>query len=125
MAMTRKSMGDYMVEKGYISAENLQQALDLSKQSKTDVGKLIIENAWAVERDVYEAKAQEMGLPFVDLSKVAPEGGAVNIVPEHVAKRHNVIPVKKDSATNTLWVAMSDTTNPYAADDLRMVSKCT
>jgi type IV pilus assembly protein PilB len=125
MAMTRKSMGDYMVEKGYISAENYQQAQDLSKQSKTEIGKLIIENGWAVERDVYEAKAQEMGLPFVDLTKVAPEGGAVNIVPEHVAKRHNVIPVKKDSATNTLWVAMSDTTNPYAADDLRMVSKCT
>jgi type IV pilus assembly protein PilB len=125
MAMTRKSMGDYMVEKGYISPENLKQAQDLSKQSKTDVGKLIIENGWAPEREVYEGKAQEMGLPFVDLSKVAPEGGAVNIVPEHVAKRHNVIPVKKDSATNTLWVAMSDTTNPYAADDLRMVSKCT
>ena len=124
MAVTRKSMGDYMVDKGYISPENLKQAQELQKQSRTDLAKIIVENNWASERDVYEAKAQEMGIGFADLSKFAPEAGAINIVPGHVANRHNVIPVKKDDK-NVLWVATADTSNPYAMDDLRMVSKCT
>ena len=116
-------MGEYMVEKGYISPDHLKQAQDLQKQSKTDIAKIIIENNWATDRDVYEGKAQEMGLGFVDLTKHAPEPSAINVVPEHIAKRHNVLPVKKDK--DILWVAASDTSNPYAMDDLRMVSKCT
>src|SRR5207253_2936525 len=89
-----------------------------------DLGKILIEMQFASERDVAKAKAQEMGLPFVDLSRSAPEPSAVNVVPEHIAKRHNVIPVKKD-ANNVLFVAMADINNPYAADDLRLVSRCT
>jgi type IV pilus assembly protein PilB len=118
-------MGEYMVEKGYISAEQLAKAQDMQKQSKTPLDKLLVEMDFANERDVTEARAQEMGVPFVDLTRVAPESAAINVVPENIAKRHNVIPVKKDSATNTLFVAMSDVNNPYAADDLRVVSRCT
>ncbi len=123
--MARKSMGEYLVEKNYISADNLKQAQDVQKQSKQELGKIIVELGFASERDVTEGKAQELGVPFVDLTKNAPDPSAINVVPEHIAKRHNVIPVKKDSATNVLWVAMADVSNPYAADDLRMVSRCT
>src|SRR2546421_685435 len=125
MVMTRKSMGDYLVQEGFITQEQLQQAQDAQKATRGDLGKIIVEMGFATERDVTKSKAQELGLGFVDLSRFAPEASAVNIVPEHIAKRHNVIPVKKDSATNTLHVAMSDVNNPYAADDLRLVSRCT
>jgi type IV pilus assembly protein PilB len=125
MVMARKSVGEYLVDKGYITAEQLKQAQEMQKQSGTPLARLLVEAGFASERDVTEARAQEMGLPFVDLNKFAPEASAINVVPEHIAKRHNVIPVKKDSATNTLIVAMADTSNPYAADDLRVVSRCT
>jgi len=124
MAITRKSMGEYMVEKGWLTSDQLKQAQDQQKQSRTPLEKIIVEMGLSTERDVTEARAQEMGLPFVDLSKHSPDPNAINVVPEHIAKRHNVIPVKKDSQTNTLWVAMADPSNPYAADDLRLVSKC-
>ncbi len=125
MAIARKSMGDYLVEKGLITAEQLRQAREAQKQSRSDLGKILIEQGIASERDVAEARAQELNIPFVDLSKFAPEPSAVNLVPEHIARRHNVIPVKKDPASNVLIVAMADTNNPYAADDLRLVSRCT
>ncbi len=118
-------MGDYLVEKGLVTAEQLRQAREAQKQSRSDLGKILIEQGVASERDVAEARAQELNIPFVDLSRFAPESGAVNLVPEHLARRHNVIPVKKDTATNTLIVAMADVNNPYAADDLRLVSRCT
>ncbi len=125
MAIARKSMGDYLVEKGLITPEQLQQAREAQRQSRADLGKILIEQGLVSERDVAEARAQELNIPFVDLGKFAPEPSAVNLVPEHIARRHNVIPVKKDSATNTLIVAMADVNNPYAADDLRLVSRCT
>jgi len=127
MVMAKKSMGEYLVQEGYITPEQLKQAQDTQRSTRGDLGKILVELNFASERDVVKAKAQELGLPFVDLSRYAPEPSAVNVVPEHIAKRHNVIPIKKDPATNTLHCAMAESTlnNPYAADDLRLVSRCT
>jgi len=118
-------MGDYLVEQGLITPEQLRQAQEAQRASRGDLGKILVELGFASERDVVKAKAQELGIGFVDLTRYTPDPSAVNIVPEHIAKRHNVIPIKKDSATNTLHVAMADINNPYAADDLRLVSRCT
>ena len=121
MAMARKSLGDYMVEKNYIGREQLEEARKAQQSTRGDLAKIMIDMGINA-RDVYEAKAQEMGLPFVDLSVYKPDASAINVVPEHVAKRLNVLPVRKDG--NTLFVAMTDTNNITANDDLRLVSRC-
>src|SRR5690349_5549297 len=100
MAIVKKSMGDYLVQEKLITAEQLQQAQEAHRATRGDLGKILVEQGFVSERDVAKARAQEMNIPFVDLSRFAPESAAVNIVPEHIAKRHNVIPVKKDSAAN-------------------------
>lgn len=121
MVMARKSMGDYMLEKGYASPEQLEEARKAQQSTHGDLAKIMVDMG-INPRDVYEAKAQEMGVPFVDLTVYKPDQSALNVVPEHVAKRYNVIPVRKDN--NMLYVAMSDTNNLNAADDLRLVSRC-
>src|SRR5437016_10126242 len=123
MVMAKKSMGDFLVEEGLITAEQLNLAMEAQKTTRTPIGKILVEQGMASERDVAKARAHEIGIQFVDLSRFAPDPSAVNVVPEHIAKRHNVVPVKKDATT--LHVAMSDVNNPYAADDLRLVSRCT
>src|ERR1041385_7304822 len=121
MAIARKSLGDYMIEKNYIGKEQLEEARKAQQNTRGDLAKILIDMGINA-RDVYEAKAQEMGVPFVDLSVYKPDPSAINVVPEHVAKRLNVIPVKKDNTI--LYVAMGDTNNIQAADDLRLVSRC-
>jgi type IV pilus assembly protein PilB len=125
MVMARKSLGEYLVEKKLVSAEQLSQAQEMQKQTRSDLGKILMELGFATERDVTEAREQEMGMQFVDLTRYSPDPNATNIVPDHIARRHNVLPIRKDTASNTLFVAMADVNNPYAADDLRMVSRCT
>ena len=122
MVMTRKSLGDYLVEKGYASAQEVDDAKKAQQSTKGDLAKILVDLGLNPTH-VYEAKAQETGVPFVDLTIYKPDQSALNVVPEHVAKRHNVLPVKKDG--NILFVAMSDTNNLQAADDLRLVSRCT
>ena len=122
MVMARKSLGDYMVEKGYASPTEIEEARKAQSSTKGELAKILVDLGLNPVH-VYEAKAQEMGVPFVDLTVYKPDPSAINVVPEHVAKRHNVIPVKKDN--NILYVAMADTNNIQAADDLRLVSRCT
>ena len=114
-------MGDYMLEKGYIKPDMLEDAKKVLQNIKGgDLARALVDMG-VNPIQVYEAKAQEMGQPFVDLDKFKPEPAAVSLIPDHVARRHNVIPIKKDG--NVLYVAMSDTNNLQAADDLRLMSR--
>ena len=122
MAIARKSLGDYMVEKGYASAQQIEDARKTQENTKGDLAK-ILSDMGLNPRDVYESKAQEMGVPFVDLTVYKPDQSALNVVPEHVAKRHNALPIKKDGTI--LYVAMAEVNNITASDDIRLVSRCT
>jgi len=110
-----------MLEKGYISPAQLDEARKVQQNTHGDLAKIMIDLGIS-SRDVYEAKAQDMQVPFVDLSVYKPDQSAINVVPEHIAKRHNVVPVKKEG--NMLYVAMADPNNINAVDDLRLVSRC-
>ena len=71
--------------------------------------------------------AEPMGLQFVDLSKVTPEPAAIKSVPEHIAKRYNILPIKRDSMSspNRLMVAIGDVkTGAVGLDAVKMASRC-
>lgn len=122
MAMVRKSMGEYLVEKGLLTQEKLDEVLKIQQATGTDLGRILIDQQLVADRDVYEAKAHEMNIPFADLDRTTLDPGALNVVKESVAKRHNVVPIKKDG--NRLWLAMSDPNNIMAIDDVRISSRC-
>ena len=115
MTMVRKSMGDYMLEKGYLSPMELENAKSAGQNGTVPMDRVLMDMG-VNPVHVYEAKAQEAGQPFVDLGKFKPEPAAIAAVPEHVVKRYNVLPIKKDG--NILYVAMSDTNNLEASDAL-------
>jgi type IV pilus assembly protein PilB len=123
MATVRKSLGEYLVERGYITREHLEQAQKIQRSSGGDLGRVLVDNQWATPAQVAEARAQELGVPFVDLNTFTIDPSAVNVVPERIARQHKVVPILKDG--NVLTVAMADVNNVLAFDDLRIVSRCT
>ncbi|GBC91656.1 Type II secretion system protein E [bacterium HR15] len=122
MAMTRKSLGEYLIEKGLITHEQLEDAMRVQQATGKDLAQILVDQAVVSERDAYEAKAYELGMPFVDLDRTTPDPSAVNVVKEHIAKRYNVMPVKKEG--NILYLAMADPNNVMAIDDVRVNSRC-
>ncbi|MDQ2686459.1 MAG: Flp pilus assembly complex ATPase component TadA [Armatimonadota bacterium] len=127
MVMQKKSLGDILVEKAVITQEQYQQAKDVQKTAPGDIGAIIVDLEFATEKEVAEARAAELGLKFVDLSRVAIEADAVKLVPEHIAKKYNLIPIKRDSTSqpNKLMVAIGDVKAGAAGiDDVKLVSRC-
>jgi len=129
MVMQKKSLGEVLVEKGALTEDQLRQAHDVQKSAPGDLGNIIVDLGFASERDVASARATEMGLPFVDLTKNYPiDPEAVRLVPEHIAKRYNVLPLRRDAAGKKLWVAVGETSSEKsvpALDDIRIVSRHT
>ena len=123
MAAARKSLADYLVEKGYVTRDQMVDAIKIQRNTGGDLGRVLIENAWATSAQVAEGRAQELGIPYVDLNAFRVDPSAVNVVSERIARQHKVMPLRRDG--NVLTVAMADTNNVLAYDDLRLVTRCT
>jgi type IV pilus assembly protein PilB len=95
MAMTRRTAGEYLLEKGLITQEQLEDARRVQQSTGKELIQIFLDQTLVSERDAYEAKAFELGMPFVDLDRVQPEPSAINVVKEHIAKRYNVIPCQE------------------------------
>lgn len=123
MAFPKKSLGEFLVEKGVLTEDQLRQARDVQKSAPGDLGNIIVDLGFASERNVTACRAQEMGLPFIDLSRQNVDSDLLKLVPEHIVKRYQVLPVKRES-NNRLLVAVSDPKSTIVAlDDIRIVSK--
>ncbi|HRF58356.1 MAG TPA: GspE/PulE family protein [Fimbriimonadaceae bacterium] len=123
MALPRLPMKEFLLQKDYVKREQLDEAEKVQKQTnEPDLGRVLIQLGFVGEREVLMAKAQEAGIGFVDLDRINVESSAINVVPERIAKNHNVVPVKKDGTT--LWLAMTNVNNIMAIDDVKMASGC-
>jgi len=121
MVATRKDIGELLLEAGVITQEQLNEVKETQKSAPGDTGQIIIDLGFATAKDVMQAQARLLNIPFVDLSTQKIDPSAVNIVAENVVRRLQVMPVMKNG--NRLTVAMSDTNNLKALDDLRVVTK--
>lgn len=123
MALQRIPFAKFLLEKGFLKQDQLDQALKVQEQTKNpNLGKVLMDLGFVGEREVLAAQAQEAGYPFVDLDNVPHDKSATNVVPDRIVKLHNVFPVKKEGSI--LYVAMSNPNNIQALDDVRLASGC-
>ena len=116
-------MVQFLLQKGYLKKEQFEEAQKVAQQTgQTDISRVLVSLNMVGEREVLQAKAQEMGYAFADLDRVQIDSGAINVVPERLVKAHTAIPVKKDG--QNLWVAMSNPANIMAQDDIKLASGC-
>ncbi len=120
MAMARKDLGEVLVAKGTITAEQLTQARDVQRSAPGDIGRIIIDLGFAEEKPVTEARAETLGLQFVDLATQKVDPSAVSTVPEQVARRHKILPISKNGSK--LIVAVVNPNDPLAMQDIRLTS---
>jgi len=120
MATARKDLGEVLVARGIITPEQLAQAREVQRSAPGDIGRIIIDLGFAEEKPVTEARAETLGLQFVDLATQRVDPSAVSAVPEQVARRHKVFPISKNGSK--LIVAVVNPNDPVAIQDLRLTS---
>ncbi len=118
MGIARKDLGEVLVGKGIISAEDLSQARETQRSAPGDIGRIIVDLGFAEDRDVTKARAEVMGLQFVDLSTQRIDESAAKSLPERIAKQHKLLPIAKNGGK--LTVAIADASNPMALQDVRL-----
>ncbi len=113
----RKLLGEVLVEAGLITAAQLAEAMELQKQSKERLGRVLIGMGVGTEKDIAMAIAKQLGFEFVDLDDVVPDEQALLALPEHLARRYQLIPLGIKDGRLTL--GMVDPLDVIAIDDVR------
>jgi hypothetical protein len=112
-----KRLGEILVESGAITQEQCDEALAISKENNKVLGTTLVELGYIDEKTLYKGLEYLFRTPYIDLSTIVIDKEASMSISESLAKKHNLIPIKKEG--KVLTVVMSDPLNFYAIDDVK------
>lgn len=116
----RKKLGDLLIEAGILSEEQLNEALEIQKQTGSRLGSILIDNNFVSEDQIMEVLEFQLGIPFIDLNNITISNDVRHLIPYQLVLRHSVVPVKLE--LNLLYVAMEDPLNFIAIEDIKMAT---
>ena len=114
-------LGDILVNNGAITQEQLDRALALQKTKHERLGTILIEEGIINEQLLIETLELQLGIDFIDLSKVRIPIELASLVPKSIARRHGVVPVRLNK--DELTLAMSDPLNFVALEEVRTATR--
>ncbi len=111
-------LGKLLIQKGVISEDQLRIALIEQKRGNEPLGKLLITLGFVTEATVREALSENLKQQSADLSNLVVDAIALKLIPKEVAKRYRVFPIVYERDTDNLVLAMADTSNIVALDQI-------
>lgn len=120
LGKNRRKLGDILVDAGKITQEQLEYSLELQKKRGDKLGKILVDEGIITEDEIIQVLEYQLGIPHVILEKYYIDPEVAKIIPESLARRYNVIPIKKYK--DMLTVAMSDPMNIFAIDEIKMAT---
>ncbi len=113
-------IGDYLVEQGLITQEQLEKVLEAQREAHGTkrFGDVIVELGFLSETKFTQALAGKLKVAYVDLSTVDIDEEAVRKVPEALALKHTVIAINIQG--RRLTVATDDPINFNILEDIKV-----
>lgn len=107
MIVQNEQLKEFLLDSGLVSREALTQAEDIDKEKKIGLGKALVTQGKLSEDDLRRSEAYILGIPFVSLKGQKIDFSILSMIPEPIARKHNIVAFKK--GVGTLEVAMLDT----------------
>jgi type IV pilus assembly protein PilB len=125
-APVRRRLGEVLVEQGALTEEQLARTLETQREYSREgrrmrLGPLLVELGHVSDRQIATALAAALNLELIDLGAGPLNGDIARVLPQSVAIRHLVLPVRR-SDSGVLTIACADPTNVVALDDVKVYS---
>ena len=112
-------LGEILIREGSITRDQLQRGLARQREVGKRLGEALADLGYVSEDEVVKALARQFALPHLSLASlsITPVPIHDRLSPKYM-REHKVFPVEvKDGV---LTVAMTDATDPYTLEDLRL-----
>jgi type IV pilus assembly protein PilB len=129
MHIEDSQLNKFILDSNLVSKADLELAQEESEKSGSRLGDVLVKNGKITQDNLRRMQAYVLGIPFVDLKNRKIPFETLSLIPEPVARNHNIVAFKKDN--DTLEVAMLDVDDLSAIDfvkkkvNLRIVSRLT
>lgn len=130
MPRQRLKIGDLLLNAGVINEQQLQKALDYSKEQRQKgnakrLGDCLRELGFVTDRQVAEALASQLNLQLVDLQGFTLSKQMQELIPGSALRKHSVLPLGYDPKDpQAIFLAMSDPLDIVAIDDVEIITNC-
>jgi type IV pilus assembly protein PilB len=112
-------LGKLLIQKGVISEDQLRIALIEQKANGIPLGKLLISLGFVTDATVREALSENLNQQSTDLTSIMADANAIKLISKDIAKRYHVFPMVYDKNQKNLMLAMADTANIVAIDQIK------
>ncbi|OGD69654.1 hypothetical protein A3I18_01790 [Candidatus Campbellbacteria bacterium RIFCSPLOWO2_02_FULL_35_11] len=106
MKIDSEQLGEFIKDSGLVSKADFEKALARAEKEGVSLGEVLISEGKLTEDEVRRIQAHIIGIPFVDLTDQKIDFDILSIIPEPIARKHNIIAFKKTDTE--LEVAMLD-----------------
>jgi type IV pilus assembly protein PilB len=107
----------FILDSGLIKKVDVAQAEKVAKDERRTLAEVLIAQGHMTEDDMRRVESYVMGIPFISLKNIKIDFEVLTLIPEPVARTHNIIAYKK--VDRELEVAMLDTADLPAIDFVR------
>lgn len=117
MFISDKSLKNFILESEIIPPPDLDEAEKEALTTKQKLGDLLVKKGLLQEEQLRKTYAYLLGIPFVNLENQYVPNEILNIIPEPIARKHNIVPFEMDG--RKIKVAMLDPEDLQTIDFIR------
>ncbi len=108
---------DFIIDSGLASKAEIEEALSEAKSKKKSLSELLVSKGKFSDDDLRRMQAYILGIPFVNLKGQTLNRDILMLIPEPIARKHNIISFEKKN--DSLEVAMLDTDDLQALNSIK------
>ena len=129
MQINEEQLKKFILESKLVSRADLDESIEKALAKKQKFGDVLLSDGKISETDLRRMEAFVLGIPYVNLVNQKIDIGVLSLIPEPIARNHNIIAYKKSE--QGLEVAMLDVSDISVTDfikkrsGLRILSRLT
>ena len=117
---SKRRLGEILVERGFVSPEQLREALRSQYQEGKRLGEILIEMGALTADELNWALSELLGLPYVEFRDEMVDLDLARTLPEEALRRHEAFPVLR--VGDELTVILTDPANQQVVVELEAIT---
>lgn len=117
MKVLESELKNFILDSGLVARKDVDAAEAKAKESNQSIGDVLVSDGMLSSDALRRIKAYVLGIPFMSLKEAKISFEILSLIPEPIARTHNIIAFKKNE--DSLEVAMLDTEDLPAIDSVR------
>src|SRR3989338_1208305 len=117
MNVSEKQLEEFLLDSGLTTKDRIDEALRIALGDKRYLGDVLVERGDITKDELRKTEAYILGIPFVNLQGQRLDFETLSLIPEPIARGHNIIAFNK--TIDSLEVAMLDVHDLTAIDFIK------